>query len=114
MDDNGPRFSDGAVAYIEESVARSDDVPFRLRLLPAMCIGSGEEEITYEGPHLGIYGRAGTDGSATLVDPVPVPVGGCTVLMSRSDFDRTRGVFIDLLGLSSRSGNARTYILALI
>jgi hypothetical protein len=114
MNLDGPRLSDRAAAYIEEFVAaRPDSAPMCLRLQPSVCWGSGEDTISYDGPHLCFFGREGTAGSATLKDPVSIPVGGCTVLMSQDDAATTRGVFVDLLWLSAPSGGSAC-ILALI
>lgn len=115
---SGPRFSERAVAHIEDFDARHpDDAPLRLWLQPSLWWGNDdrpEDAITYDGPNLCICGRDGTAGSATLKNPVTLPVGGCEVVMSPADYEQTKGIFVDLLPLSSSSGNTRMFILALI
>jgi hypothetical protein len=111
-----PRFSDQAVTYLEDFDRRSadqNDTPVALRLHSRMWMGPDEDEIRYTAPHLRVYGRAGTHGSATITDPVNVPVGNSSFLMSRSDVGRIGSASIDLLRVHSASGDAFNYVLTI-
>jgi hypothetical protein len=111
-----PRFSEHAVAYLEDfdrRYAGQNDTPLALRLESRIWMGPDEDEIRYTGPHLQVYGRAGTHGSATITDPVNVPVGNSSFLMSRCDVERIGSASIDLLRVHSASGKAFTYVLTI-
>ncbi|MCA1660248.1 MAG: hypothetical protein LC642_06905 [Verrucomicrobiaceae bacterium] len=75
--------------------------------------GERDDAMSYDGPHLAVYGRAGMYGSASVVDPITIAVGSRSFVMSAADIQAVAGRFVDLIPVHSMRGSF-TYVLAII
>ena len=108
-----PRVSPRVIKYLEDFEVRPAEGPLGLKLESALCFGSGDEQLTCEGPHLQLYGRGGTH-SASCMDSITVSAGSRSFVMSAADMQAAGGRYVELLPVQSANGESFMYVLAIV